>query len=156
VSAWNEPSRLIGSLTLGACIAGAVLADFHQIGGAAGAEPSPGYAELQQAVLDGRGIRMTIDLAQCVVHGTDRSGPPIRGSLRFDAVMIEGDGTIAFATTHFTVRSDDTPVDEFISFRVHPDAKIEAHSRFLNAATYALFQEAAFDCDIGRGAIFHW
>ncbi|MBV8652415.1 MAG: hypothetical protein JO255_13190 [Alphaproteobacteria bacterium] len=149
-----ERSRVLGALMLGACIISAMLADFHTIGAAA--EASPGYAELQRAVLDGKEIRMTIDLSQCLVHGTEQSGPSVRGSLRFDAVMIQGNDDIALSATHFTVRGDDQAVDEFISFRVHPDGKVDAHSSFLNATTYALFQESAFDCDLGKGTIFHW
>jgi hypothetical protein len=152
----DKRMRVLGALTLGAAVVATVLADFHSIGAAVGAEASPGYAELQRAVLDGKEIRMTIDLSQCLVHGTERSGPSVRGSLRFDAVMIQGDDDIALSATHFTVRSDDQAVDEFIAFRVHPDGKVDAHSSFLNATTYALFQEAAFDCDIGKGTIFHW
>jgi hypothetical protein len=150
----NTPLQVLGTLSLAACVAGAMLADFRAIG--AEPETTPGYAELQHAVLDGKEIRMTLDLSQCLVHGTDRSGPSVRGSLRFDAVMIQGNDDIALSTTHFTVRSDDAAVDEFISFRVHPDGKVDAHSSFLNAMTYALFQESAFDCDVGKGTIFHW
>jgi hypothetical protein len=32
--------------------------------------------------------------------------------------MIQADGTIAFATSHFTVRPDKTPMNEFLSYRV--------------------------------------
>ena len=70
--------------------------------------------------------------------------------------MIRSDQSIALSLTHFTVRDDGTPVTEFLSFKVQPDGKVDAHSRFFNAATYAAVQESEFDCDLGRGTAFHW
>jgi len=125
-------------------------------GGAAAADANEDYLELTQAVLNGREIRATLDLSACLMHGTGLPGPPIRGSVRFDAFMIQSDQSIAFSMTHFTVRSDGTPVNEFLSFKVAPSGKVDAHSRFFNAATYAAVQESEFDCDIGRGMEFHW
>lgn len=125
-------------------------------GGAATADASEDYLELEQAVLDGRDVRMTLDLSACLRHGTELSGPPIRGSVRFDAVMIRGDRSIALSLTHFTVRDDGTPVNEFLSFKVQPNGKVDAHSRFFNAATYAAVQESEFDCDLVKGIAFHW
>jgi hypothetical protein len=125
-------------------------------GGAAAADASEDYLQLEQAVLDGRDIRMTLDLSACLMHGTELSGPPIRGSVRFDAVMIQSDRSIALSMTHFTVRNDGTPVNEFLSFKVQPSGKVDARSRFFNAATYSAFQDSEFDCDLGRGTAFHW
>ena len=148
----GRSERRSGPHWLGAGLAAAVIL-------AAGTSLAGGdqsYADLRQAVLDGRDIRVTLDLAACRVHGTDRPGPPVRGSVRFDAYMIEGDGSIAFSMRHFTVRNGTTPVDEFLTFKVAPDGRIDAHSRFFNAATLVPFNEAEFDCDIGRGTAFHW
>jgi hypothetical protein len=119
-------------------------------------DPDPDYAALQRAVLDGKEIRMVLDLSACQVQGSDKSGPPIKASLRFDGYMVQSDGTIAFSTTHFTVRPDKTPVDEFQSFRVRSSGKIDMHAIFLNPVTFAVLQEAAFDCNIGNSATFHW
>jgi len=123
---------------------------------AAADEPNRDYTAFEKAVRDGKEIRMVIDLSACQVHGTDKSGPPVRGSMRFDGYMIQSDGTVAFSATHFTVKADKTPVSEFLSYRVHPTGKVNAHTIFLNPATYAILQEAEFDCDIGKGATFHW
>jgi hypothetical protein len=114
------------------------------------------YSKFKQAVLDGKDIRMTLDLSKCLVHGTDKSGPSIQGSLHFDGYMVEEDQSIAFAMTHFTIRPNKMPVDEFLSFRVLPTGAIDVHTSFLNAATYAVFQEAEFDCNIDKGVSFHW
>jgi hypothetical protein len=74
---------------------------------------------------------MVIDLAACQVHGTDKAGPTVKGSARFDAYMIQADGTIAYAMTHFTVRPDKTPVNEFLSYRVRTNGKVgNAQHRF--------------------------
>jgi hypothetical protein len=69
--------------------------------------------------------------------------------------MIQPDGTIAFATTHFTVRPDKA-VREFLSFRVHPNGRIEARTMVLDAVNDAVLKDTAFDCEIGKGATFHW
>jgi hypothetical protein len=123
---------------------------------AAADEPNQDFAALEKAVLDGKDVRMVIDLSACQVHGTDKSGPPVRGSMRFDGYMVQSDQTIAFSTTHFTVKADKTPVSEFLSYKVRPTGKVNAHTIFLNPLTYAILQEAEFDCDIGKGATFHW
>ncbi|MEZ0083129.1 hypothetical protein ABIF72_005627 [Bradyrhizobium japonicum] len=75
--------------------------------------------------------------------------------MRFDGYMIQPDGTIAFATTHFTVRPDKA-VREFLSFRVHANGRIEARTMILDAVSDAVLKDTAFDCEIGKGATFHW
>jgi hypothetical protein len=119
-------------------------------------EANPDFTALERAVLDGKDFRMVIDLSACQVHGTDRPGPPVRGSIRFDAYMVQRDDTIAFSATHATVKADKTVVSEFLSYRVHPTGKVEVRTVVLNPVTDATLQETEFDCDIGKGAVFHW
>ncbi len=119
-------------------------------------ESNPDYTALNRAVRDGRDVHMLIDFSGCQLHGTNNSGPPVKGSMRFDGYMIQADETIAFATTHFTLRSDKSPVTEFLSFRVHTDGKMDARTVILNASTFAILQDTAFDCKIGKGATFNW
>jgi VirK protein len=119
-------------------------------------ELSPDFVAFEKAVLDGKDFRMVIDMSACQVHGTDKSGPPVRGSIRFDAYMIQRDDTIAFSTTHFTVRDDKTVASEFLSYRVYPTGKVGVRTIILNPVTDAAIQEAEFDCDIGKGVTFHW
>ncbi len=114
-----------------------------------------GYADFQKAVLDGKDIRMTLDLSNCAVQGTDKPGPSIRGSARVDAFMVLEDH-IAFSMTHFTVRNDNSPVTEFLSFRAQPSGKVEVRSRALNAANFSVLHDAAFDCELGKGVALHW
>jgi hypothetical protein len=116
---------------------------------------NPDYASFAKAVLDGRDVRLILDLSRCTGKG-EVHGPPIRGSMRFDGYMIEGDQTVAFATTHFTVRADNTAVDEFLSFRVHPTGKVDVRTAFLNPVNFSVTRETRFDCAIGQGASFHW
>ncbi|MFK4528527.1 hypothetical protein ABIF97_003415 [Bradyrhizobium japonicum] len=113
------------------------------------------YAALNKAIVDGKEFRMLVDLSACQVRGTDAAGPPVKASMRFDGYMIQPDGTIAFATTHFTVRPDKA-VREFLSFRVHPNGRIEARTMVLDAVNDAVLKDTAFDCEIGKGATFHW
>jgi hypothetical protein len=114
------------------------------------------YASFAKAVLDGRDVRLTLDLSRCTGHSGGTQGPQVRGSIRSDAYLIRGDQTVAFAITHFTLRTDDTAVDEFLSFRVHPNGKVDVRTAFLNPATFSVRQESQFDCHIGQGATFHW
>jgi hypothetical protein len=113
------------------------------------------YAALNKAIVDGKEFRMLVDLSACQVRGTGAAGPPVKASMRFDGYMIQPDGTIAFATTHFTVRPDKA-VREFLSFRVHPNGRIEARTMVLDAVNDAVLKDTAFDCEIGKGATFHW
>lgn len=120
------------------------------------AEVNHAFAKLENAVLDGKDIRMALDLSKCVVKGSGKPGPSIRGSLHFDGYMIEQDLSISFATTHFTLRKDNTPVDEFLSFKVLSTGEVLSRTRFVNPSTYAVFHEAEFDCQLDRGVVFHW
>jgi hypothetical protein len=104
---------------------------------------NPDYASLEKALLDGRDLRLILDLSRCTGHGGE--APQVRGSIRFDAYMIQGDHTVAFATTHFTLRTDNTAVDEFLSFRVHPNGKVDVRTAFLNPVTFSVTQESQFD-----------
>ena len=69
--------------------------------------------------------------------------------------MIQSDGTIAFAATNFTVRPDRV-VKEVLSFRVHVNGEIDAHTMILDAVNDAVLKDKAFDCAIGKGGTFHW
>ena len=123
---------------------------------AVAAEPeSADYAALSEAILEGKEPRMLIDLSACQVHGADIAGPPIRASIRFDGYMIQADGTIAFSTTHMTVRSDRS-VREFLSFRVRTNGKIEVRTATLGAVNFAVLRDSSFDCEIGKAAFFRW
>jgi hypothetical protein len=123
---------------------------------ATAAENFNSHANLKQAILDGKDIHVTLDLAACFVHETEKPGPSIRGSLHFDGYMIESDETIAFATTHFTVKPDNTPVDEFLSFKVSPVGKVKTRTRVLNPSTFAVIHDVEFDCEVGKGIAFRW
>jgi hypothetical protein len=113
------------------------------------------YGALSEAIAEGKEFRMLVDLSACQVHGTNAAGPPIKASMRFDGYMIQPDGTIAFATTHFTVRPDKA-VREFLSFKVHANGKIEARTMNLDAVNDAVLKDTVFDCEIGKGATFRW
>jgi VirK protein len=113
-------------------IAGAVC------GGVAEAPSAPdhNYQKLQKAILDGKSISMTINLAACHVRGTAKPGPKVRGSVRPEGYMIEANQTIAFATTHFTVRNDSTPVDEFyLSVSSHLGPSLHARASSMRRPT---------------------
>jgi hypothetical protein len=147
-------SQRSASLHIGALLAALIIS--CGIDRAALAGEATDVAALQKAVLDGKGIAVTLDLSRCQAHDSGQAGPPLRGAQHFDAFLILGDGTIAFSTMHFTLRPDKTPLDEFMSFRVHPDGTVEVRTSFLNPVTFTVFQEAAFDCDIGKSVTFHW
>jgi VirK protein len=112
-------------------------------------------AALEQAVLAGKDIHIVLDLSRCAEHGSGNSGPEVRGSLHPDEFMVQKDHTIAFSVTHFTIRPDGTPVNEFASFRVQPNGKVTLRSIFLNAASYAVLREVEFDCEIGKDVTFY-
>jgi hypothetical protein len=125
-----------GSLAIAG--AGVALTVSGQARGAEAANVNPAYVEFERAVLDGKDVRMVLDLPSCVVRGTDKPGPSIRASLRFDSYLIQKDDSVSFSLTHFTIRNSNLPVDEFISFKAMPSGRVEAHTSFLNAANYTV------------------
>jgi hypothetical protein len=112
-------------------------------------------AALEHAVLSGQDIHVVLDLSRCVAHGSAETGPMIHGSLHPNAFMVLSDHTVAFAETHFTVRPDNAPVDEFLSYRVKPDGKVTFRTVSLNLPTYAIIRQESFDCEIGKGVTFN-
>jgi hypothetical protein len=133
----------------------AVFAGLYGLHGTAMADDWQNATALEHAILGGKDIHVTLDLSRCVEHDSGKPGPDVRGNLHPDELMVQKDHTIAFAMTHFTVRPDETPVDEFASFRVQPDGKVTVSNTFLNAATYAVLHKAEFDCEIGKGVTFN-
>jgi hypothetical protein len=144
------------SLAIAAVVVLVLPAATYMARAANGGSDGSDYAALRTAVLDGKDIRMVLDLSACTAQQSGKPGPAMSGSLHFDAYMLQGDGTIAFAMTHFTLRSDKTPVYEFLAFRVHPSSEVDARTSFLNVPTFAVIQESAFSCSIGRAVTFHW
>ena len=110
---------------------------------------------LEHAVLSGQDIHVVLDLSLCVTHGTTETGPMIRGNLHPDGFMVLSDHAIAFAVTHLTVRPDNTPIEEFLSFRVKPDGSVAIRNVFLSPVSYAIVRQVALDCEIGRGVSFN-
>ena len=142
------PSRTVAAVFATA----AALTGLHSVAMAQGLGNA---AALEQAVLAGKDIHVTLDLSRCTEQGTNNPGPAIRGSIHPDGFMVQSDHVIAFAVTHFTVRPDKTPVPEFAAFRVRSSGRVDLHSIFLHAASYAVLQETTFDCGIGSGVTFN-
>jgi|GEM_PF-4984374 len=114
------------------------------------------YQKLQDAVLSGKTISVKTDLAACKIHGTNQPGPQVVGVQHFENFMVRPSESIAFATTHFTVKADDTAVNEFLSLRVSGDGKVEIRNRFLDASTNKVYSKAEFDCELSKGVVIHW
>lgn len=114
----------------------------------------PDSASLATAVMAGKDIHVTLDLSLCTEPGTLFPGPAHRGSVHPDAFMVLKDGTVAFSNTHFTVRSDDRPVQEFMKYRVHPDGKVELQVIVLDAGH--LLNKKQYDCAVSHGVSFYW
>jgi VirK protein len=112
------------------------------------------YQEFFNSVVGGKPIYLKIDLASCKAHGTDTPGPSVVGIQHFENFMIRPDKSVAFSTTHFTVRNDNTAVNEFLSFIVSPDGKVALHNKFLEASTNKLLRESEYDCELGNGITF--
>ena len=144
------------SFTLGLGIVLATLTGFGDMRDAAAADANQTHDALEEAVLAGKNIQMVLDLSQCQVHGTDKSGPSIRGRLHFDGYLIQSDQSIAFSSAHFTMKDNKVPVTEFLSFKVFTTGKIDAHAIFLNPVTDSILKADEFDCEIGKGETFHW
>jgi len=118
--------------------------------------PGQGFPAFAQAVVAGKHIYLLLDLSQCSVHGTSEPGPSVSGVLHFDQYMLQGRRIISFSTTHFTVRPDGEPVDEFLSFKVDSHGAVLFRSVFLNAATLKVMAHHSFDCRFGKGISWGW
>lgn len=114
------------------------------------------YQKLLHAVMNGKSIYVKSDLAACKVHGTNNPGPSVIGIQHFENFMLKADKSIAFSTTHFTVRSDNTAVNEFLSFVVSADGVVAVRNKFLDSSTNKVLRESDFDCQLDQGVTIRW
>src|SRR5882762_2194179 len=77
---------------------------------ATAAEGAQAYGTLANLLHDAREFRVDLELSRCLIKGTSKRPPSVRGGFRVDAFMIQEDESVSFSTTHFTVRNDKTPV----------------------------------------------
>ncbi|AJC22323.1 VirK family protein [Pandoraea pulmonicola] len=117
---------------------------------------NPDSTSLAAAVMAGKDIHVTLDLSLCTVSGTSLPGPATRGSVHPDAFMVLKDGTVSFSNTHFTVRSDNRAVQEFMKYRVHPDGKVEFQVIALDATNLGVLDKKQYDCAVRNGVSFYW
>jgi hypothetical protein len=142
-------------------LSAAVAAAFCVTGvGAAHAEPITRYDQLREQLFTGVAIAAIFRPEECQTdqrHEGDATRPQVEGGFFIRDFMEVQGNKLAFANPHFTVRSDGTPVFEFLQYRVMADNSATVTLRHLSPVTYLPLPESkpiVYQCAIGQGVSF--
>ncbi|WP_426162328.1 VirK family protein [Pseudoduganella sp. R-34] len=118
----------------------------------AGAAELPGYGDVVEALMHGRSVALTMDLAQCV-DNLGAKGPDRRAGLAIGSFMLPG-SYLAFSDTHFTLSPIGSPATEFMRYRLNNDGSLTLDVTVLGMPDYHPVRQMNYRCTIGAGARF--
>ena len=117
--------------------------------------PLETVSSVKDALNDGATVNATVDLSQCTRQG---GGDPstTTGGLRVSPFRIQGNGTLSFSDSHFTVSTrTQQPLMQFLRYQVVPEGGITVSSFIFSVPDYQLLSQVAFDCAINKGVSFY-
>ncbi len=111
----------------------------------------PDVLAAEQALSLGKQVTATIDLARCT--GDTATTPPgtTRGGVSVNPYRIQLDNTLSFSDTHFTVRSDGTPITQFLRYTIDASGTARFASYIFAMPSYTLQSQVSYTCKLGEG-----
>jgi len=119
----------------------------------AASRPLHDVAAVKLALGAGQRVSATVDLSLCQPAN---GGTPsqTQGGLVVSPYRIQGDGTLSFSDSHFTVSNAGKPITQFLRYTVRPDSSITVTSYIFSMPDLAPLSEVAFECRLGNGVSF--
>lgn len=114
--------------------------------------PTQDVFAVERALAAGKQLSATIDLTRCTGDTPNVPAGTTRGGLTVSAYRVLPDSTLSFADTHFTVRSDGTPITQFLRYTIEPTGTAHFASYIFAMPTYALQSQVSYTCKLGDGA----
>jgi hypothetical protein len=99
----------------------------------------------------GRRLSAAIDLSQCTPDTPTTPASTVRGGLNIEAYNIMPDSSLSFSDNHFTVRSDGSPIIQFLRYTVDKAGAVRFTSHIFSMPTYALQSQYSYTCKLGEG-----
>jgi hypothetical protein len=112
------------------------------------------YANVARALTAGKDVEITTELQQCTTPA-GAPGPDVIGGLHISAFQIVPGQEIAFADTHPTLDPQNHSITQFIRYTVTPNGATTVATTTLSAAGQ-VESTVQLNCQIGKGAYFHW
>lgn len=125
--------------------------------GTANASSPSQFEQFRDQLLSGNEIIAISDLNQCFGESENSSPKMPIGVVKINNFLIfpDPDPNISFANTYFTIRSDGTPVQEIVQYRITPDDKAAIIVTNLSPQTFPpLPKPMVFSCTLGTGLRF--
>ncbi|AQW29255.1 VirK family protein [Ralstonia syzygii subsp. celebesensis] len=113
--------------------------------------PLPDVLAAEQALSLGKPVTATIDLTRCT--GDTDTTPPgtTRGGVSVNPYRIQPNNTLSFSDTHFTVRSDGTPITQFLRYTIDATGTARFASYIFAMPSYTLQSQVSYTCKLGEG-----
>lgn len=119
----------------------------------AASRPLTDVAAVKLALAAGQRVSASVDLSLCQ-PGNGGAPSQTQGGLVVSPYRIQGDGTLSFSDSHFTVSNAGRPITQFLRYTVRPDSSITVTSYIFSMPDLAPLSEVAFECRLGNGVSF--
>jgi len=139
----QTPRKLIACIVASAAVS-PVLAQGPAI-------PTQDVVTVEHALAAGKQLNATIDLTRCTGDTPNTPAGTTRGGLTVSAYRILPDNTLSFADTHFTVRSDGTPITQFLRYTIDTTGTARFASYIFAMPAYTLQSQVSYTCKLGDG-----
>ncbi len=113
--------------------------------------PLPDVLAAEHALSLGKPVTATIDLSRCTGDTATTPAGTTRGGVTVNPYRIQPDNTLSFSDTHFTVRSDGTPITQFLRYTIDATGTARFASYIFAMPAYALQSHVSYTCKLGDG-----
>ncbi|KHK51025.1 signal peptidase [Ralstonia sp. A12] len=113
--------------------------------------PTQDLLAAEHALAAGKQLSATIDLTRCNGDTGNTPAGTTRGGLTVGAYRILPDNTLSFADTHFTVKSDGTPITQFLRYTIDTTGTARFSSYIFAMPAYTLQSQVSYTCQLGDG-----
>ncbi|WP_052133211.1 VirK family protein [Pantoea stewartii] len=112
-------------------------------------------SEINQALMKGKDINLSIDLTQCFDRENNIKGT-MRGGMKIMSYLIRPDGSLAFSDMHQTVNNKDKPQVQFLRYRSKDENTIGFSMRTFTLPDWKPYgNPAQYECAINKGIVFY-
>ncbi|WP_407185392.1 VirK family protein [Bradyrhizobium centrosematis] len=119
-------------------------------------ETSPKYAEVLNALLEGKSVKLILDMSRCAPAEGGKPSSATQAGLAINAFRVTAQNGISFANAHQTVDSSGHAVTEYIRHSLSREGKLTLRASKLVVGSAELVNQGEFICEVPDGARFVW
>ncbi|KQQ45839.1 hypothetical protein ASF61_19505 [Duganella sp. Leaf126] len=121
---------------------------------AASATPLTTVNAVENALLGGADVTVTLDLAKCRNNDPAAAPSSTRGGLQISAFRITADGVIAFSDQRQTVDRNGLPILQVLRYQVKKDGSVAFTSHMFSLPAYTAAPVVSYACAVNQGVYF--